>query len=126
MNVKKYVLAALMMVAMAFALCSCGSGVDGTYVISEYNGQSVDQTIEQMKELGMDYTAETFCSIKLDGKNVTLSFMGVSVNGTYEVNGETLTMTMTNGDKSESATATIKDGTITWTKDSETMVLKKK
>ncbi len=56
------------------------------------------------------------------GKNLTVTVMGVSKTGTYELSGETLKMTF----DGETATATYKDGVITWTKDGETMTLKKK
>ena len=123
-NVKKYVLAALMVAVMAFALCACGgSNVDGTYVVSEYNGQDLNTALEQLKAAGMDLTADTFCTFKLEGgKNLTVTFMGTSKSGTYSVSGETLTMTIDN----ESTTANIKDGVISWTMGNETLKLKKK
>lgn len=123
-NAKKLVLAALMVAVMAFALCSCGGGsVDGTYVVSEYKGQNIDDALEQMKSLGVEMTAEQLGMITLsDGKNATLSMMGVSKSGTYTVDGENLTITV----DGQSSTVNIKDGVITYTEGSETMKMKKK
>ena len=123
-SVKKFVLAALMAALMAFALCACGgSNVEGTYVVSEYNGQSIDTALAQMKEMGVEMTAETLGTITLaSGNKATLAMMGASKTGTYEVSGETLKITI----DGETQSVSIKDGVITYTEDGTTMKMKKK
>ena len=122
-NGKRIVAAVLMLAVMAFALCSCGSKVDGTYVISDYNGQSLDAALELFKAAGTEMTAEQLCTFKFaNGKEVTVTFMGESKTGEYSVSGDTITMTL----DGESASATLKDGKIVWSKDGETMTLSKK
>ena len=123
-NVKKLVFAALMVAVMAFALCACGSSnVDGTYVVSESNGASVDTALEGLATQGIELTAEQLCTIKLEGgKNLTFTLLGESKTGTYEVSGETLKLTI-DGSTQE---ATIKDGVITINAGGQSMSLKKK
>ena len=123
-KVKKIVLAALMVAVMAFALCSCGSAkVDGTYVISDYNGQSLDVALDQFKAAGVEFSADQLCTFTFaNGKDVTITFMGESKTGTYTIDGETITFTL----DGESASATVKDGKIVWTKDGQRMTLAKK
>ena len=121
-NAKKIVLAALMVAAMAFALCACGSkNVDGTYVVYEVNGSGVDEALEGAKEAGMELTAEQLCSFKLSGGNVTVSLMGMEKTGTYEVDGTTLKITL----EGQTANATIEDGVITFNNNGQTMKCKK-
>lgn len=123
-NAKKLVLVALMAAVMAFALCACGVNVDGTYVVSEYNGQNVDEALTQLKEQGIEMKVEDLGTMTLsDGKNVTVSLMGETKKGTYELKGDTLTITSEDG---QTGSATIKDGVITYSGDGTTMKLKKK
>ncbi|MBO6161795.1 MAG: lipocalin family protein [Eubacterium sp.] len=123
-NAKKLVLVALMAAVMAFALCACGANVDGTYVVSEYNGQNVDEALAQLKEQGVEMKVEDLGTMTLsDGKNVTVSMMGETKKGTYELKGDTLTITSEDG---QTGSATIKDGVITYSGDGTTMKLKKK
>jgi len=123
-NAKKLVLVALMAAVMAFALCACGANVDGTYVVSEYNGQNVDEALTQLKEQGIEMKVEDLGTMTLsDGKNVTVSMMGETKKGTYELKGDTLTITSEDG---QTGSATIKDGVITYSGDGTTMKLKKK
>ena len=127
-NAKKLVLVALMAAVMAFALCACGANVDGTYVVSEYNGQNVDEALTQLntqlKEQGIEMKVEDLGTMTLsDGKNVTVSMMGETKKGTYELKGDTLTITSEDG---QTSSATIKDGVITYSGDGTTMKLKKK
>ena len=124
-NAKKLVLAALMVAVMAFALCACGSsGVTGTYVVTEVNGQNVDDALAQLKEAGSDMTAEQLCTITLnDGNSFTMTVMGTEMgSGTYEISGETITLTANN----QPQTGTIKDGVITISVNNSSMTLKKK
>jgi len=119
----KLVLTALMVATMAFALCACGKNIDGTYVVSEYNGQSVDDAIAQMQEQGMEITADQLGTCTLsNGKDATLSMMGESKTGTYELSGENLTMTIDN----ETKTLTYKDDAITYSEGGISMTMKKK
>ncbi len=123
-NAKKLVLVALMAAVMAFALCACGANVDGTYVVSEYNGQNVDEALAQLKEQGVEMKVEDLGTMTLsDGKNVTVSMMGETKKGTYELKGDTLTITSEDG---QTGSATIKDGVITYSGDGANMKLKKK
>jgi len=123
-NAKNLVLVALMAAVMAFALCACGANVDGTYVVSEYNGQNVDEALTQLKEQGIEMKVEDLGTMTLsDGKNVTVSMMGETKKGTYELKGDTLTITSEDG---QTSSATIKDGVITYSGDGTTMKMKKK
>ena len=81
-NVKKLVLAALMVAVMAFALCSCGgSAADGTYVVTEVNGQDVESALKLYEAAGTKMTAEELCSItdELLFLLLTLLFPGLFV-----------------------------------------------
>ena len=123
-NAKNLVLVALMAAVMAFALCACGANVDGTYVVSEYNGQNVDEALTQLKEQGIEMKVEDLGTMTLsDGTNVTVSLMGETKKGTYELKGDTLTITSEDG---QTGSATIKDDVITYSGDGTTMKLKKK
>ena len=123
-SVKKYVLSALMVAVLVFALCSCGSAkVEGTYVVYEYGGRSVDEVLEELKGQGVELTAEQYLSITLDeNKNVTMNALGIPVQGTYEVNGDSVTLKVND----KEFTTTVKDGEFTWTQDNITAKLKKK
>ncbi len=123
-HAKKLVLAALMVAVMAFALCSCGANVDGTYVVTEAGGNSVDEAIKKYAEAGINYTAEEICTIVLsDGKNFKMTVMGKEqASGTYKASGETLTLTVDDS----SMDATIKDDVISITVGGQNMKLKKK
>ena len=124
-SAKKIVLAALMVAMLAFALCACGgSNVDGTYVVTESNGQSVDAALEQYKAAGLEMTAEQLCTITLsDGKNFKMTVLGNDLgSGTYEVSGETLKFTA----DGQSVDATIKDGEISISIGGQSMKCKKK
>ena len=71
---KKIVVAVLMMAMMVFALCSCGKNADGTYVISNLNGQSIDDLLTMYKEqLGQEMSAEEVGKLVISGENVTMS-----------------------------------------------------
>ena len=77
-NVKKLVLAALMVAVMAFALCSCGgSAADGTYVVTEVNGQDVESALKLYEAAGTKMTAEELCSITISGKTFSMNAMGI-------------------------------------------------
>ena len=122
---KRIVVAALMMVCMVFALCSCGNAnADGTYVIESMNGQNIDTILEQYKSLGVgDITAEQISKIVISGSNITVSSYGESDStGTVEVSGSTLKMTV-DGDTQE---ATLSDGKLTMSAGGTTLVYKKK
>ncbi|MBR0146409.1 MAG: hypothetical protein IJM25_07100 [Eubacterium sp.] len=128
-NAKKLVLAALMIAVMAFALCSCGDSTnyDGTYVVFESNGNSVEDAIKAYEAMGQTYTAEQICTMKLyDGSKFDLSVMGTTLgSGKYEVSGETMKLSDAN-DSGSSLDATYKDGVITIAINGQSMKLKKK
>ena len=122
-NAKKLVLVALMAAVMAFALCACGANVDGTYVVSEYNGQNVDEALAQLKEQGVEMKVEDLGTMTLsDGKNVTVSMMGETKKGIFKI---VMCFCVTSED-GQTGSATIKDGVITYSGDGTTMKLKKK
>lgn len=122
-NVKKLVLAALMVAVMAFALCSCGgSAADGTYVVTEVNGQDVESALKLYEAAGTKMTAEELCSITISGKTFSMNAMGIKAEGDFAVDGENITMT-SSGD---TATGTLKDGVLSFTLSGTQMVLKKK
>lgn len=123
-NAKKIVLAMLMAMVMAFALCSCGgANADGTYVVSEADGKNVDEALKVYEKMGQSMTAEQLCTLTINGSKFTLTFLGASVGeGSCEVSGETLKLTV----GEQSMTGTIKDGSITLSMGGTNMVLKKK
>ena len=124
-NAKKLVLAALMVAMMAVTLCSCGgANIDGTYVVFEADGKSVDEAVKAYEAMGQSITAEEICTMSFtDGKNFSMTVMGQTMGtGTYEVSGETLKLTADN----QTIDATIKDGVITITANGQNMKLKKK
>jgi uncharacterized lipoprotein YehR (DUF1307 family) len=122
-NAKKLVLAALMVAVMAFALCACGSGnADGTYVVTETNGQNVEEALKAYEATGNKLTAEELCTITISGKTFNMNAMGVKAEGTVEIDGENLKMTSDGA----TANATLKDGVLTLNMNGTNMVLKKK
>jgi len=95
-SAKKIVLAVLMIAAMAMALCSCGgANVDGTYVVTEAEGKSIDEALKLYEAAGMSYTAEQICTLKLyDGSKFTLTVMGNTMaEGTYSATSDKVTLT---------------------------------
>ena len=124
-SIKKIALAALMVAMMAFALCSCGgANADGTYVVFESNGQSIDDALKVYESMGQSLTAEEVCTMKLyDGGKFDMSVMGTNLgSGEYKLSGETLTLS----DANNTMDATLKDGVITMEVSGQSMKLKKK
>ena len=122
---KRIVAAALMMVVMVFALCSCGgANADGTYVIESMNGQEISTILEQYKSLGMgDLSAEDLSKIVISGNKLTItSYQEADQTGTVEVSGDTLKLTV-DGDTQE---ATLSGDKLTMSASGITMVYKKK
>lgn len=123
-NIKKFALAALMVVVMAFALSACGSAnVDGKYVVFEADGKSVDDAIKLYEAAGQSLTAEQICTITLSGgENFSMTVMGQSMGeGTYKVSGDTISLTV----DGSTMDAELKDGVLTITVGAQNMKLKK-
>ena len=126
-NIKKYVLSALMVAFMALTLCSCGGKtLEGTYVVYEYGGKDIDTVIAEAKEEAeaqdVEITPAQYLSLTFDAnKNVKMTVMGATVDGTYEVSGDTVTMKV----KDKEISATVNGNEISWTDKNITAKLKK-
>ncbi len=121
-NIKR-IAAVLLVLVMAMALTGCGKAkLNGTWLVT--GGTAMDSITGgiDLAELGMEMAFAFNDGGKLD---ITLSFMGESetMNGTWEVDGDNITMTMDgdplagtfeiDGDK---CTMTFSDGTLEFTK----------
>ena len=94
----------------------------GTYVVTEVNGQNVEEALKAYEATGNKLTAEELCTITISGKTFNMNAMGVKAEGTVEIDGENLKMTS----DGETANATLKDGVLTLNVNGTNMVLKKK
>ena len=114
------ILAALMLLAL---LAGCGGKADpnlGTYKLSEISGYSVEEFAE-MAGLTVEETQDMIVFELKDKGVLEVTFDGETESGTWELDGETLTVI----DAEETLTGTLKDGVITIEEEGETMTLTK-
>ncbi|SEF58030.1 hypothetical protein SAMN04487934_101641 [Eubacterium ruminantium] len=124
-NFKKLAVVTLMLVAMVFTLCSCGSSnADGTYVIESMGDTNIADLLKTYKDMGLgDMTAEKLSKIVISGDDITISADGEKdQKGTVKVDGTTIKITI----DGETVEGTLKDGKLTMSEGGMTMTYKKK
>ena len=116
------VLAALLLVA-AFAFAGCGTSLSGKYVLKEaiVDGQTV--TLEELMQTYDIEGAPPDMSLQFSGDKVTMTTLGQSAEGTYQIDGDKIIVSGIADD--QEVEFTMKDGKIHFEQSEGTMVFVK-
>ena len=119
----KKVIATIFMLTTLMILCvGCGKDVSGNYKLSSLGGTSVEDLQKTYDEMGININVSEMITIELKSDGTfTMKADTETESGTYEVDGEKISLTVDN----ETESGTIKGDTLTIGSGSEEMVFKK-